>query len=735
MTYILLFFPLVFLFLLLQAQPLVGTSAGTWSYEWVPTLDLAFSFELNPLANLFALVIAFVGFWVYFYGIQYMKKYKSTARFWFFLSAFMASMIGLVVADNLITLFVFWEFTSICSYFLIGFYHEKEESRDSALMALMITGLGGIILLGGFIVLGNIGGGYEISTLMTNKLGIINHPHALIALGLIFIGAATKSAQFPFHFWLPNAMAAPAPVSSFLHSATMVKAGVFLMARLFPLLSDIPQWGPLLTTIGGLTFVWGGYIAINEYDLKSILAHTTISALGLLIFLLGLGDTYALAAFALFFLAHAFYKAPLFMSAGIIEKRYGTRDVRELGQAFKDDYLLSFAIIIAAVSMMGLPPAIGFIAKETILTSQVGNPLMLVVIIAGAVFNFVAALKIVMMVLFGKKKKEKVYEPGVVISIAPFVLALTGLVMGFVGFAYEAVFVHSVVEQFTGLRPDMHISLWHGFNMPLALSALAAVLSVILYKFLPASEALIAKIRKFKKIAPASFYPRIMNGVLGTAKYFTDNYQAGYLRRYQLTIIVAAITLITSAIITFSPQFLELRMGFNIVDFALGVIIVFAVAASMIAQSKIAVITLLGTVGLSVVLFFVIYAAPDLALTQLLVEIFTLTIFVFALNKLPKIKKISTPYVRARDAAISVFAGFVFAYVTYLSFVTDLAPSISSFYAENSYLKANGKNIVNVILVDFRGFDTLGEIAVLMMAAVGVYVLLKKDSKKGAANE
>lgn len=729
MTYLLLCVPLLCLALLFAAQPL-DVPAETWAIDWVSALELTISFEFNALANLFALVIAFIGFWVYFYGIQYMKKYKNTGRFWFFLSAFMVSMLGLVMADNLIAIFVFWEFTSICSYFLIGFFHEKEESRDSALMALLITGLGGIVLLGGFIIVGVAGGGYDLSTLMANQDRLLAHPHINIGLILVFIGAATKSAQFPFHFWLPNAMAAPAPVSSFLHSATMVKAGVFLMARLFPLLSDLPLWTPLLSIIGGLTFVWGGFIAITEYDLKSILAHTTISALGFLIMLLGLGDDYSLKAFCLFFLAHAFYKAPLFMAAGVLEKRYGTRDVRELGQALKDDWTLSLAMMIAAISMMGLPPAVGFLAKEAAVEGVLTNPAALITIVIGAVVNFVAALKVCQGALFGAVKKEKVYEPGALISVAPFVLALTGLLLGLLTFTYEGPLVSQVLMYFTGEYHDVHLALWHGFNAPLAVSAVAIALGLLTFKFLGLSEALIKVFRKLDVIAPSKFYSYILNGTLKLAKLFTDNYQSGYLRRYQMTVMVAASLLMAASIIQFAPQFLELRIDFHIVDVILGSILIFAATASLITETKIWVIALLGIVGLNVVLFFVIYGAPDLALTQLLVEIFVLAIFVFALNKLPSIKTVTPALLRSRDVAISIFGGILFSFLTYLSFTTEIQPTYSDYFAQNSYLMAHGKNIVNVILVDFRGFDTLGEIAVLLMAAVGVYILLKKN--KGA---
>jgi multicomponent Na+:H+ antiporter subunit A len=737
MTYLLLLLPLLFLLGLLSLQGLVGSADGRWSMDWVPALDVAISFDLSPLGNLFALVVAFIGFWVYFYGIQYMKKYSGTGRFWFFLSLFMAAMLGVVVADNLIALFVFWEFTSICSYFLIGFYHNKQESRDSALMALLVTGLGGIVLLAGFIILAEIGGTYEISNLSLLSSEIAQHPHAWIALVMIFIGAGTKSAQFPFHFWLPNAMAAPAPVSSFLHSATMVKAGVFLMARLFPVLSGIDSFAPLLTIIGGLTFVWGGFIAITEYDLKSILAHTTISALGLLIFLLGLGNTYALKAFALFFLAHAFYKAPFFMAAGVVEKRYGTRDIRQLGGGLKDDKLLSAALILAAISMMGLPPAVGFIAKETILESQLSNPLMLMVIIMGSVFNFVAALKIVHGVLFGSNRAPVKYEPGMMISVAPFVLALTGTVLGLTGGLYQGLYVSDVVGQMQNTQVSLKIALWHGINLPLMLSGLAVILGFACFKTLNLSEKLIAVFRKLAWLSPVSWYPRLLNGTLNSARIFTDIYQSGYLRRYQLIILVASLIMMQSAVLRFSPASITLDGEIFLIDFLIGGIMVFSMVAALMTSSKIWFITLLGVVGLGVVLFYVIYGAPDLALTQLMVEIFTLMIFVFALNKLPRLRYISAPLKRARDIAVSTFFGAIMAFMTYVSFSVDMRESVSDYYAANSYLLAHGKNIVNVILVDFRAFDTFGEVAVLLMAALGVYILLskKKPARKGNSNE
>lgn len=726
MAYLLLVIPLLFLISLIALQQLVGSPMGMLMIDWVPSLDLSVSFNLSPLGYLFAMVVSFVGLGVYFYGVQYMKKYTSTARFWFFLSLFMAAMLGVVLADNLIALFVFWEMTSICSYFLIGFYHNKQDSRDSALMALLVTGLGGIVLLAGFIILAEIGGSYEISRLVYSANAIADHPHAFIALLFIFIGAGTKSAQFPFHFWLPNAMAAPAPVSSFLHSATMVKAGVFLMARLFPILSGIEEFAPLLTIIGGLTFVWGGFIAITEFDLKSILAHTTISALGLLIFLLGLGNTYSLKAFALFFLAHAFYKAPFFMAAGILEKRYGTRDIRELGGGFSDDKVLSLTMLIAAASMMGLPPTVGFIAKETMLEAQLHSPLILAVIIAGSVFNFVAAVKICYGALFGARKAPVKYEPGVLISIAPFILASTGLVLGLVGSTYQDLAVSQVVSQLQGEAVQLKVKLWHGINIPLMLSGVAIILGLVFFSTIGTWEKLIAIFRKLAWLSPVSFYPRILNGTLSIAKTFTQTYQSGYLRRYLLITITGSLVLMILAIFRFSPTTITFGGEIYVVDFLIGGVMVFSMIAALMTSLKIWYIALLGIVGFGVVLFYVLYGAPDLALTQLMIEIFTLIIFVFALNKLPKLRFITPPLQRARDIAISVFFGAIMAFFTYISFSVDLHESVSTYYSENSYLLAQGKNIVNVILVDFRAFDTLGEITVLCMAAIGVYILLKK---------
>lgn len=727
MTMLFLVIPLAFL---ASFALLFSKSTGLlYSIPWVPEFGISFSFSLNKLSLFMGLLIALIGTLITFYATYYMKMIKDQMRFWFFFMTFMLSMIGLVFSENLITLFLFWEATSICSFFLIGHFYDDENARRSALNSLLITGGGGIFLLVGFVALAFIGGTYEISTLIQNKDMILANQLVYIPFVFILIGVMTKSAQFPFHFWLPMAMTGPAPVSSFLHSATMVKAGVFLLARLFPLLSGLPYWEPVITLIGLITFNWGGLVAIRHFDMKSILANTTISALGCLVALIGMAKSFpkALEAFLLFFLAHAFYKAALFMCAGIIEKKFKAKDIRNIRLTFKDDPLLYMSLLISSFSMMGLPPTIGFIAKETFLEFSQVQLIYLIPLMLGGLLNFVAAGKLLYFLIFSKRNASEVkYEKSTLpLSIAPFILGLGTILLSLTGPSGLNHFANQLVSEINGIPSDIHISLWHGLNIPLLLSLMTVLCGIFILTFMRTSRRGIED-HELNFFAPTRVYDALLSATLKYAATISRYYQSGLLRRYFLIIFSASSLIILFGFLYFQPEIKYVNSPIHFVDVCIGLIIIFSTVSTLATHSKIWAITQIGIVGTCLILFFIFYGAPDLALTQLLVEIFTLTIFVFALHRLPRLRRYSSTKTHIRDLFISGVFGLLMGALTYFSFSTQLEKTVASFYTENSYLKAHGKNIVNVILVDFRAFDTLGEVSVILMAALGVYILMRK---------
>lgn len=726
MPLIFLLVPVGFLIFFLSANP---QSEALASLPWVPELGIYFSFSLTPLSLFMGLLIATIGALITFFATRYMKNDEHQYRFWTFFVLFTLSMLGLVLSENLISLFLFWEATSICSYFLIGHYFQDEEARKSAFNSLLVTGGGGILLLVGFIGIGALGGSYEISELMLAKEALLAHPLIGLPLVCVLIGVMTKSAQFPFHFWLPQAMTGPAPVSAFLHSATMVKAGVFLLARLFPLFSELPYWEPVLTAVGLTTFLWGGVVAIRHYDLKGVLANTTISALGCLVALIGMAKSYpqALEAFLLFFLAHAFYKAALFMAAGVIEEKYNSKDLRQIRMTFGEDPLLSFAIVVAALSMMGLPPAIGFIAKETFLDFSLANGAYLLPLWLGGLLNFVAAGRILYHLFFAKTEPTPLYNKSStqLMSLAPFLLGVGTLAFSFLGPAGLNDYVARFVS-FTGEGSSAaDVRLWHGFNLPLLLSAASVLVgSFVVLALRRVGHGI--EDRELSSFSPTLIYERVMQALLKVADQISGAYQSGYLRRYFLIIFSASALLILMGLLVMRPEVDYVNTPIHFVDVCIGLIIVFATLATLVTESKIWAVTQMGVVGTCLILMFIFYGAPDLALTQLLVEIFTLTIFVFALHRLPRLKFFTSVKIRMRDLGISLAFGVLMGYLTYFSLSKPLDKTVAGFYAENAFVAAQGKNIVNVILVDFRSFDTLGEVSVVLMAAIGVYILMRK---------
>ncbi len=455
---------------------------GSWS--WVPALGINLSFRVDGLSVLFGLLISGIGTIIVLYAGAYLADDPGLGRFYLFLFTFMGAMLGLTAADNIITLFVFWELTSVSSYLLIGYKNEYQESRDAALQSLLVTGGGGLALLAGLVLLSLVAGTQDISSMAGVAEAIQSDGMYLPILLLVLLGAATKSAQFPFHFWLPGAMAAPTPVSAYLHSATMVKAGVYLLARLHPTLGGTTEWVTLVTTVGAVTFVVGAYLIINQFDLKKILAYSTVSALGLLVMLIGIGTDLAIKGMVAFLLAHALYKGALFMIAGTIDHETGTRDTRVLGGLRSLMPKTALAALLAGLAIAGLPPFFAFIGKEVfldaVLNAELGGrtPLVAAVIVASPAF-VLAALLVVFGPFSGKvgETPKHPHEAPFAMWAGPLLLALTGLLVGLAPFLLQDWLIAPAALSVAGEPISVNLALWHGLNLPLALSGLRSTMN------------------------------------------------------------------------------------------------------------------------------------------------------------------------------------------------------------------------------------------------------------------
>lgn len=702
------------------------------SYKWIPSLGIDLSFFLDGLSLTFALIISLVGFVVFLYAGSYMEGHKFITRFYVYITIFMASMIGLVTSDNLLTMFVFWELTSISSYLLIGFNHDKERSRYSALQALLITGGGGLSLLAGVIILANISGSWSISGLADINEIITNHSLYPAAAILILIGAFTKSAQFPFHFWLPNAMEAPTPVSAYLHSATMVKAGIYLMARMNPSMGGTALWQNTILVVGTVTMVFTAVLALKQTDLKKLLAYSTLSVLGTLTMLLGIGSDLAIKAFMIYLIAHSLYKGTLFLVAGIIDHETGTREIASLGGLRKLMPITMTIAILASLSKMGIVPLIGFVGKETVYASvlefsTIGSYLIVFAILAN-VFIVYITISVGFKPFIGKKLEtpKHAHEAPFKMWFGPMILALSGMVLGIFSSFIINKLINNTELGIINERLNIPVKLWHGFNLELGLSILTVLLGLLLYLKRDLFLNIFSSLSFPKFLKPSYYYDFLLNGTLEFAKFQSKVLQNGYLRYYVLTIVVTTITLagytlfsvgsISDVELSFTPTFSEIVIGLLIISSS-----VFAVHT----KSRLTAIVAVGVVGYSVALIFIMYSAPDLAMTQFAIETLTVILFVLIIYKLPKYVKFTSLSGRIRDFIFASLSGLMISLLTLFVISDPMTSELKSYFAQNSLTIAKGRNIVNVILVDFRALDTLGEITVLAIAAIGVFALLK----------
>ncbi|HWK64713.1 MAG TPA: monovalent cation/H+ antiporter subunit A [Rhizobiaceae bacterium] len=730
--------------------PTISTGAVVrHEIRWLPELGLNFTLRMDGFAWLFSMLITGIGFLVVLYARYYMSPKDPVPRFFSFLLAFMGSMLGVVVSGNLILLSVFWELTSIFSFLLVGYWYQNASARDGARMALIITAIGGFCLLVGLILVGHIVGSYDLEAVLASGERIRSHELYTPALLLIFLGALTKSAQFPFHFWLPNAMAAPTPASAYLHSATMVKAGVFLLARFWPVMAGTDQWFFILGFAGMITLVLGAYFAIFQQDLKGLLAYSTISHLGLITMLISLGSPLGLVAAIFHMVNHATFKASLFMAAGIIDHEAGTRDMRKLSGLFSYMPITATLAMVASAAMAGVPLLNGFLSKEMFFAeaiethrASVLDTITPYVATVASAFAVTYSVRFIHSVFFGPKPVDLPHEPHEPPHWMRFpveALVLACLVVGIIPGLSIGPFLHTAVVSVLGDQtPEYSLAVWHGFNLPLVMSVIAMAggltLFALLRGYLAYCEPDPPGLRGLKG-------QRIFERILVTVSWRWARWVETHLgtRRLQpqLRLLVAAALLagawpiLTSGLGFRSPGI----TGFDPI-FALIWVVGIACAIGAAVQAKyhrLAALILVGGAGLVTCITFIWLSAPDLAVTQLLVEVVTTILILLGLRWLPKRLERVDSFIgaigrlrRYRDALLAVASGAGVAAIAYAMMTSPVPQTIGDFFLERSYPEGGGANVVNVILVDFRGFDTMGEITVLAIVALTVFALLRR---------
>lgn len=725
-----------------------GVAAGTpvvWRHAWAPDLGIDLDFRADGLSLLFLLLIGLIGTFVTWYAAGYLAGKKDLGKFYLYLFGFMGSMLGVVSADHLVLLFIFWELTSISSYLLIGYYHNEAKSRAAALQALLVTGAGGLCLLAGVILLGRTAGTFLISELLQMDAAVlVAQPGFATVLVLILLGAFTKSAQFPFHFWLPNAMEAPAPVSAYLHSATMVKAGVFLLARLFPLLSASPLWFPIVAPVGALTMMTGVFLALGQSDLKKILAYTTVAVLGTLTMLLGIGTELAVKAALAYLLAHALYKAALFMTSGTIDHETGTRDPDLLGGLRHAMPFTATAALLGALSMAGLPFLLGFVSKEyfykALLDAQGPGILWEVLGVTASIVMVALALTAGIKPFWGRLQEtpKSPHEAPWTMWLGPLALGAGSLKLGLAPGTAALFLVGPAAAAVLGDAGFVaELKMWHGWTVALGLSVLTVAAGSALYFLAPAARRARGFYEALGRIGPERGYELVLDGVLSFARWQTRVLQNGNLRSYIITVALFTVALLLWSLPqNFPAPDLARMVRPHVLTVTVCVLIMAGALFACFSQSRFNAILAMGVVGLGVAMIYFMFSAPDLAMTQVLVETLTLVLFVLAFYRLPLLKNYSRPATRVRDALVAVAVGAVMATVLLLEMGTQLPrEAVSSYMGENSLELANGRNVVNVILVDFRALDTLGEISVLGIAALGVWAMLRLRPGRGGKEE
>ncbi len=725
---------LAFVHFALMLPQVAAGGVVTGGYVWVPSFNLSFSWFIDGLSLTFALLITGIGLLIVLYAGGYMKGHPQQGRFLSFLLLFMGAMLGVVVSDSLLMLFVYWELTSITSFLLIGFDHARPAARRAALQALVVTGGGGLLLLAGLIFIWDMSGMTQLSMLVRGGDILRDSPFYLAALLLVLGGAFTKSAQFPFHFWLPNAMEAPTPVSAYLHSATMVKAGVYLLMRLNPVLGDTAAWQILLPFFGGLTMLTGALLAVRQTDLKLMLAYTTMSSLGLLVMLTGFGSDHAIEAAVLYLVAHSLFKGALFMVAGIIDHETGTRDVTKLGGLRKAMPITFAAALAAAISMAGLPPFFGFLAKEEIYYALAhGNPravLFTGIAILGNALMFAVAFAVALKPFLGKpvKTPKHAHEGPLLLWLGPALLAIKGLTIAlFAGLSHFYIST-PMASAIAGEARPVEISLIPHIGVPLGLSLLTIALGIVLYMQLSAVRGLMVRTFKALGAGPDRGFDVFIETLVKISFHVVRLIQPGRLEFY----VTATFAVI--AVVLLAPLFLYGEMpsmpawphDMKIHELTFIAIAVAGLVAVLTASSRLTAIIALGIQGFAVAVIFLLFGAPDLSFTQFMVETLSVVILTLVMTRL----RLSPsdhrgPGQKLLDSTIAIACGTGFALFLMRATEASFDNRLTDFYNTYSKVIAHGANVVNVIIVDFRGTDTLVEIAVVMITGLAILALIR----------
>ncbi|WP_414044293.1 hydrogen gas-evolving membrane-bound hydrogenase subunit E [Macrococcus sp. EM39E] len=703
---------------------------------WIPDIGLYFSFKLDAASYFFFLIISAISILVIFYSVFYMKNYNRHAYFYSSLTLFIIAMYGIVLSNNIIILYLFWELTSVASFLLIAFHFENEASYLGALKSFVITILGGAFMLIGFILLNHIAGTAQIDKILTSNVS--DDPLFMISMILIMVGAFSKSAQFPFHIWLPDAMEAPTPVSALLHSATMVKAGIFLLIKFLPIYIGNTMLSYLLLIVGIFTMLIGSYVAISKHDMKALLAYSTISQLGMMVVFIGIiahphSDNFirssAYNGLILLILSHACYKATLFMGTGIVDLATGTRDMNHL-KGLRHSLPVTFiTMLISSLAMAGLPLLSGFLSKELLITSlfnikdRAGFSTLLLFAIIGSIGTFIYCFVLIIRPFLGKSTVEiKPLHP--LIDASSVILTLVTIVLFFIPNQVQALFIEPIVQEQTSLKLE-HISAWHGFTPPLFITIFIFLVGFIViktgyYKYL---------FGLFDKVALNKAYNFFGKSKEYISKQSLSVLMTGTLNVYVIYLYVFIIILILPNLVKTMNVKWSIKYEITLFTLIIGIIMIISALSLLFVKSRMTAVVLVGLVGYGISILFMELKAPDLALTQLVIETITTVLFLACFYHLPNLKKEDTGigYKILRHGIALLIAMIVFLVMVH-SNQTNTFATISTYY-NNSYKIAGAKNVVNAILGDFRAFDTMLEGVVIMIVGFGIYTILKKGAK------
>ena len=725
----------LFGYLISQIFPVLDASVLLSACEWIPSLGIVLAFRLDGFSLLFGLLITGIGTLVVLYAAAYFaeKPAEHSGRFIALILLFMAAMLGTVLADDLIVMFVFWELTSLTSFMLIGFDSGKKQARSAALQSLLVTGGGGLAMFAGIILIGMTLGTFSFTEVLARSDELIASPYLSAIIILLLIGTFTKSAQFPFQFWLPNAMEAPTPASAYLHSATMVKLGIFLLARFDDVFAEVPAFGITLVLFGMITMCIAAFEALRATGYKAVLAQSTVASLGILVMLIGLDGDVAVVATVGFIITHALYKAALFFCAGTAIHATGEANLRKLGGLARFLPLTAAAAVLASLSMAGLPPFVGFISKEYLFEAQLQSNWNMVPIIVAVLVNavMVGVAGIVSIRPFfrnGHRTTQVKHGETLGLLLGPLALATGGIVMGLFSQPAAQLLIAPAASVLSGRRIDVSFALWHGLTPMLALSALVVGIGATIIIFWDRIHVALRRRKVLHDLFTDRGYNFVFDAVLGLARASTRWLQNGDQNRYT-ALVVTTVILVFAIGITASGN----SIGFTIsndpfrynVAAVLGIAVLGAIS-SLFTRSLIGTLICVGIVGFASALLFLMNGAPDLALTQFAVETLLVIILSAILLRLPVRQSLTRSNgERGRDAALSLaFAGVMFiAIVSMTSMPLDLR--LSEYFGQSSYLEAHGRNVVNVILVDYRAIDTLGEISVVFFATLAAWTLLR----------